>query len=45
MTGKPMPFERALFVSVKTVEARLARVFDKLGVRTRGQLAGRLPDP
>ncbi|MEV0644111.1 helix-turn-helix transcriptional regulator [Phytomonospora sp. NPDC050363] len=28
-----------LFVSVKTVEATLTRIYRKLGVRSRGQLA------
>jgi DNA-binding NarL/FixJ family response regulator len=28
-----------LFLSVRTVEAHVARIFDKLGVHTRGQLA------
>ena len=31
-----------LFISVKTVEFHLARVFDKLGVRTRSELAARM---
>jgi DNA-binding NarL/FixJ family response regulator len=31
-----------LFVAVKTVEAALTRIYDKLGVRSRTQLAGRL---
>lgn len=38
----------ALFVSVKTVEANLSRVFQKLGIRSRRQLRGRatpLADP
>jgi DNA-binding CsgD family transcriptional regulator/tetratricopeptide (TPR) repeat protein len=33
---------RTLFVSVHTVEAHLAHVFAKLGIRSRSQLAGRL---
>lgn len=33
---------RALVVTVPTVEAHLSRVYAKLGVRSRGQLAGRL---
>jgi DNA-binding CsgD family transcriptional regulator len=33
----------ALFVSVHTVEAHLTRVYRKLGVRSRSELAGRLP--
>ena len=33
---------RALFLSVKTVEANLSRVFAKLGVRSRTELAARL---
>lgn len=32
----------AQFVSVRTVEAHLSRVFHKLGIRSRSQLAGRL---
>ena len=32
----------ALFVSVATVEARLTRVYRKLGVRSRTELAGRV---
>ena len=40
----------ALFVSVKTVEANLSRVYAKLGIRSRVELASRLanraePDP
>jgi DNA-binding CsgD family transcriptional regulator len=31
----------ALFVSVKTVEANLSRIFQKLGIRSRRQLRGR----
>jgi DNA-binding NarL/FixJ family response regulator len=31
-----------LFISVKTVEANLRRVYQKLGVRSRTELAGRL---
>ncbi len=34
----------ALFVSVKTVEANLSRVYAKLGVRSRVELAARLAD-
>jgi DNA-binding CsgD family transcriptional regulator len=34
----------ALFVSVKTVEANLSRVYAKLGIRSRVELAARLPD-
>jgi DNA-binding NarL/FixJ family response regulator len=39
----------ALFVSVKTVEGHLTRIYDKLGVRSRGELArrartGEIPD-
>lgn len=33
----------ALFVTVKTVERNLTRIYEKLGVRSRVQLAGRLP--
>jgi DNA-binding CsgD family transcriptional regulator len=33
----------ALFVSVKTVEANLSRVYTKLGIRSRVELASRLP--
>jgi DNA-binding NarL/FixJ family response regulator len=36
---------RELFVSVHTVEVHLSRVFAKLGVRSRVQLAGRLSGP
>jgi DNA-binding CsgD family transcriptional regulator/tetratricopeptide (TPR) repeat protein len=32
----------ALFVSVRTVEANLTKVYEKLGVRSRTELAGRL---
>jgi DNA-binding CsgD family transcriptional regulator/exonuclease VII small subunit len=32
----------ALFISVKTVEANLSRIFDKLGVRSRTELARRI---
>ena len=32
----------ALFVSVKTVEANLSRVYGKLGIRSRAELAARL---
>jgi len=35
----------ALFVSVKTVEANLSRVYHKLGVRSRTELARRIADP
>jgi DNA-binding NarL/FixJ family response regulator len=31
-----------LFVSVKTVEANLSRIYDKLNVRSRSELAARL---
>lgn len=34
---------RTLHVSVSTVEAHLSRAYAKLGVRSRSQLAGRLP--
>jgi len=34
-----------LFISVKTVEATLTRVYRKLGLRSRAQLAARLGDP
>lgn len=34
-----------LFVSVHTVEAHLSRVYRKLGVRSRAELAGRLATP
>ncbi len=34
----------ALFVSVKSVEANLSRVYAKLGIRSRIELASRLPD-
>jgi DNA-binding CsgD family transcriptional regulator len=34
----------ALFVSVKSVEANLSRVYAKLGIRSRVELASRLPD-
>jgi DNA-binding CsgD family transcriptional regulator len=33
---------QALFVTVHTVEAHLSHAYAKLGVRSRGQLAGRL---
>jgi DNA-binding CsgD family transcriptional regulator len=37
---------QALFVSVHTVEVHLSRIFAKLGIRSRAQLARRLPsDP
>jgi DNA-binding CsgD family transcriptional regulator len=32
----------ALFMSVHTVEAHLTRVYRKLGIHSRGELAGRL---
>jgi DNA-binding CsgD family transcriptional regulator len=35
----------ALFVSVKTVEANLSRIFQKLGIRSRRQLRGRAMPP
>jgi DNA-binding CsgD family transcriptional regulator len=35
----------ALFVSVKTVEANLSRIFQKLGIRSRRQLRGRATPP
>jgi DNA-binding CsgD family transcriptional regulator len=35
----------ALFVSVKTVEANLSRIFQKLGIRSRRQLRGRALAP
>jgi DNA-binding CsgD family transcriptional regulator len=35
----------ALFVSVKTVEANLSRVYTKLGIRSRVELASRLARP
>jgi DNA-binding NarL/FixJ family response regulator len=31
-----------LYMSVKTVEANLSHIYDKLGVRSRSELAGRL---
>ncbi|MYT24234.1 hypothetical protein GTW69_28780, partial [Streptomyces sp. SID7760] len=34
-----------LFVSVKTVEARLTRIYQKLDVRSRAQLATTLRTP
>lgn len=34
----------ALFVSVRTVEANLSRIFRKLGIESRSELAGRLSD-
>jgi len=33
-----------LFISPKTVEANLSRVYRKLGIRSRAQVAARLPD-
>lgn len=33
-----------IFVSVKTVEANLTRIYRKLGVRSRSQLSARLSD-
>jgi DNA-binding CsgD family transcriptional regulator len=35
----------ALFISVKTVEANLSRIYAKLGIRSRVELATRLPEP
>jgi DNA-binding CsgD family transcriptional regulator len=35
----------ALFISVKTVEANLSRVYHKLGVRSRTELTRRIADP
>jgi len=35
----------ALFVSVKTVEANLSRIYAKLGVRSRVELAAQLSKP
>ena len=34
----------AMFISVKTVEANLSRIFHKLGVRSRTELARRIAD-
>lgn len=34
-----------MFLSVKTVEANLSRVFDKLGARSRREVASRLAEP
>ena len=37
---------RALFVTVHTVEAHLSKTYEKLGIRSRTQLSGRLfPGP
>jgi DNA-binding NarL/FixJ family response regulator len=33
-----------LFVSVKSVEASLSRIYAKLGIRSRAELASRLPE-
>jgi len=33
----------ALFVSVRTIETHVASIYRKLGVRTRAELARRLP--
>jgi DNA-binding CsgD family transcriptional regulator len=35
----------SLFVSVKTVEANLSRIFQKLGIRSRRELRGRVTSP
>ena len=35
----------ALWISEKTVEAHLSRIYRKLGVRNRAELARRQPDP
>jgi DNA-binding NarL/FixJ family response regulator len=34
----------ALFISPKTVEANLARVYRKLGIRSRAELGARMAD-
>jgi len=33
-----------MFISVKTVEANLSRIYGKLGVRSRTELASRVRD-
>jgi DNA-binding CsgD family transcriptional regulator len=35
----------AMFLSVKTVEANLSRVFHKIGARSRREVASRLAEP